>query len=586
MGVNARHPALAAVGWACEFLPSMPSLSRPSTSATLRATVVLLALLLVAHAPMLLNDGLFMDDWLVLKPRPDFVIDIDFLLSAAGHPIFFSYDTFANWTGAPIAVMVALALAGILLGAMCLALTATRLGLLDRAEAVGFALIVWTYPGYQLWAGKANAVYVFSFGLLFTGAWLLTLAFTARGLRRVLLRVAAALVFLLSFALNSTIVLYAFMVLGLFVAIWRGGDAAHGFVRRTWLAAWRCALGYPELMVLPLVYWGTLNIWFKRIGAYAQHYGAHFPTLGELASGWKAFFITSYWDVVAGALKMTIEVPAPLGVAALLVGAALLLLRSETEPTTAKYTVAAPLLLAVVLFLALSFPYLVAGLRSSSLHFYESRHLLMFGLPLALILLGLKRWVEHAIGPKAAFAVMLGFGSVLSIGLLWDTYIFMQARTLKQEALANELVSRAQPAATVFALDDGFVDYPSRHVPFGFAEVTGMLRLAWGNQPFVGFALRGERSSVLQDVELARTAPGSAFHHVDPSGPQATISFQPGPGAAPNWVLVRKYYACRLLARCDVSQLLRQLAEVTIKPGPIAGITPLDRPKADAMPSR
>ena len=114
---------------------------------------------------------------------------------------------------------------------------------------------------------------MFSFGLLFTGAWLLTLAFTARGLRRVLLRVAAALVFLLSFALNSTIVLYAFMVLGLFVAIWRGGDAAHGFVRRTWLAAWRCALGYPELMVLPLVYWGTLNIWFKRIGANRQLLG-------------------------------------------------------------------------------------------------------------------------------------------------------------------------------------------------------------------------------------------------------------------------------------------------------------------------
>ncbi|UWU80295.1 hypothetical protein N2603_18050 [Bradyrhizobium huanghuaihaiense] len=562
----------------------MRSLSPPGTM--LRATVVLLALLLVAHAPMLLNDGLFMDDWLVLKPRPDYMIDIDFLLSGAGHPVFYSYDTIANWTGAPVAVMVALAFAGILLGATCLVLTATRLDLLDRAEAVGFALIVWTYPGYQLWAGKANAVYVLSFGLLFVGAWLLTLAFGAHGLRRVLLRVAAALVFLLSFALNSTIVLYAFVVLGLFVAIWRNGDATHGFVRRTWLAAWRCALGYPELMVLPLVYWGALNVWFKRIGVYAQHYGAHFPTLGELANGWKAFFITSYWDIVVGALKMTIQAPAPLVVAALLVGAALLLWWSEARPTTAKYTVAAPLLLAVVLFLALSFPYLVAGLRPSSLHFYESRHLLMFGLPSALVLLGLKRWVEHVIGPKAAFALVFGTGSVLSIGLLLNTYIFMQARTLKQEALANDLANRAQPAATVFAIDDGFVDYPSRHVPFGLAEVTGMLRLAWGGQPFFGFALRAERPTILQEMEMARTAPGSAFRHFDPSGPQATILFQPGPGAAPNQALVRKYYACRLLSRCDVSQLLRQLAEVTIKPGPIAGIVPLDRPKADAMPSR
>ena len=552
-------------------------------SPLLRAIAVLLVVLLAAHAPMLLNDGLFMDDWLVLKPRPDYFIDIDFLLNGAGHPIFYSYDTFANWTGAPVAVMVSLAFAGIVFGAISLMLTATRLGLLDRAEAVGFALIVWTYPGYQLWAGKANAVYVFSFGLLFIGAWLLTLAFSARGLRRVLLRVACVLVFLLSFALNSTIVLYAFVMLGLFVAIWRGGNAAHGLVRRTWLAAWRCALGYPELVVLPLIYWGTLNIWFKRIGVYTQHYDAHFPTPGELAKGWWAFFVTGYRDVVVHAVRAAIQVPGLFILAAVLVGIVLLLLRPGTKPTASRTAIAWPLGLAVVLFLALSSPYLIAGLRPSSTHFYESRHLLMFGVPSALTLLAFKRQAERRMTPGAAFAVMFGLSLTGSIGMLWSDYVFMQARTLKQEALARNLASRVQPAATVYALDDGFFDYPSRHVPFGLAEVTGMLRLAWGNQPFFGFALVAERPDILRGMEEARTAPGSAFHHFDPSGPQATISFQPGPGAAPNQTLVRKYYACRLLARCDVAEFLAQLARVTIKVAPIAGILPVEK---DAAPSR
>ena len=552
-------------------------------SPLLRAIAVLLVVLLAAHAPMLLNDGLFMDDWLVLKPRPDYFIDIDFLLNGAGHPIFYSYDTFANWTGAPVAVMVSLAFAGIVFGAISLTLTATRLGLLDRAEAVGFALIVWTYPGYQLWAGKANAVYVFSFGLLFIGAWLLTLAFSARGLRRVLLRVAAALVFLLSFALNSTIVLYAFVMLGLFVAIWRGGNAAHGLMHRTWLAAWRCALGYPELVVLPLIYWGTLNIWFKRIGVYTQHYDAHFPTPGELSKGWWAFFVTGYRDVVVHAVRAAIQVPGLFILAAVLVGIVLLLLRPGTKPTASRTAIAWPLGLAVILFLALSSPYLIAGLRPSSTHFYESRHLLMFGVPSALTLLAFKRQAERRMTPGAAFAVMFGLSLTGSIGMLWSDYVFMQARTLKQEALARNLASRVQPAATVYALDDGFFDYPSRHVPFGLAEVTGMLRLAWGNQPFFGFALVAERPDILRGMEEARTAPGSAFHHFDPSGPQATISFQPGPGAAPNQTLVRKYYACRLLARCDVAEFLAQLARVTIKVAPIAGILPVEK---DAAPSR
>ncbi|MDD1526122.1 hypothetical protein C7U92_09690 [Bradyrhizobium sp. WBOS7] len=542
-----------------------------------RAIVVLLAVLLAAHAPMLLNDGLFMDDWLVLKPRPDYFIDIDFLLNGAGHPIFYSYDRFANWTGAPVAVMVSLAFAGIVFGATSLALTARRLGLLDRAEAVGFALSVWTYPGYQLWAGKANAVYVFSFGLLFVGAWLLTLAFSARGPRRVLLRLACALAFLLGFALNSTIVLFAFVMLGLFVAIWRGGNAADGFVRRSWLAGWRCAAGYPELIALPLIYWGTLNIWFKRMGVYAQHYDAHFPTLGELARGWWAFFVAGYRDVMANAVRAAITIPTLFIAAAVLAGIVVLLLRSDTKPAASRLAIFLPLMLAVMLFLALASPYLIAGLRPSSMHFYESRHLLMFGVPSALALLAVKRLVERWTSPRLAFAAVFGAGLIVSIGMLWTNYIFMQARTLKQEALARDLAGRAQPAATVYALDDGFFDYPSRHVPFGLAEVTGMLRLAWGNQPFFGFALRAERPDILRSMDEARKAPGSAFHHFDPSGPQATISFQPGPGAAPNPVLVRKYYACRLLARCDVPEFLAQLAQVTIKLGPIPGILPIEK---------
>lgn len=564
----------------------MPHLSFPGTSGMLRATVVLLAVLLIAHAPMLLNDGLFMDDWLVLKPRPDYFIDIGFLLNGAGHPIFYSYDMLANWTGAPVAVMVSLALAGIVFGATSLALTATRLGLLDRAEAVGFALIVWTYPGYQLWAGKANAVYVFSFGLLFVGAWLLTLAFGARGWRRVLLRMGCVIVFVLSFALNSTVVLYACVVLGLFVATWRSEAATHGFIRRTWLAAWRCASGYPELIVLPLLYAGALGIWFKRIGLYAQHYGAHLPTLGELANGWKAFFNAGYRDVVAHAIWAAIQVPTHFILAAVLVGLAFVLLRPGTEPTAPRRPIVLPLILAVVLFLALSSPYLIAGLRPSSQHFYESRHLLLFGLPAGLALLALKRQAERWIGSTAAFAMLFGLSAILWIGMLWTDYVFMQARSLKQAALTRSLADRIQPAATVYALDDRFFDGSSRDVPFGLAEVTGMLRLAWGNQPFFGFALRAERPDILHEMAWKRAAPGTAFRHFDPSGPQATISLKAGSGAASGRALVRKYYACRLLARCDVAEFLAQLAQVTITVGPIAGILPLNGASEDVLPSR
>lgn len=556
----------------------MPSLGSPGILIPLRAVTILTLLLLAAHAPVMLNDGLVMDDWLVLKPRLDYVVDIDFLLSGAGHPIFFSYDTIANFSGNPILLMKVLALAGILFGAISLVLAATRLNLLDWKEAIGFALIVWTYPGYQMWAGKANAVYVFSFGLLFVGAWLFSLAFSARGVRRIVLRIAAALVFLLSFALNSTVVLYAFVMLGLFAAIWRAGDSRQGPIRRAFLSAWRCAAGYPEFVVLPLIYFGALSIWFRRVGVYAGHYNAHFPSLPELVDGWRAFFLSAYKDVLVSAARAARDSQVPFILATALIVLMFFPLRSdEKERRSTECRIVVPLLLGPVLFLMLSLPYLVAGLRPAE-NFYESRHLLMFGVPLALSLVAIKRLAEVMIGAGTAFAAVFGLASILSIAVLWNGYVFMQARALKQEALSSHLAGMARPAATVFAINDGFLDYPSRYAPFGVPEATGRLRLAWGDQPFLGFTLRTERPTILQEMEELRTAEGSAYHHIDPSGPQATITFQPGPDAAPNAALVRHYYACRLLGACNVSEFLRQLALVKIDVGPIDGLTPLVKP--------
>jgi hypothetical protein len=557
----------------------MSSFIHRPVSTSVRTIGVLVLLLLIAHAPLLLNDGVFMDDWLVLKLRRDYAIDLDFLLIGAGHPVFFSYDNLANMSGAPVMVLQAMTAAAILAGAICLLLAAKRTGLLNRGEAVGFSLIVWTYPGYQMWAGKGNALYVFSFGLFFVGAWLLTLAFSARGGSHVLFRIAAALVFFLSFALNSIMVLYAFAMLGLFIAVWRDSDQTRGPVRRLLLAAWRCLLGYPEFVVLPLVYWGALNIWFKRVGIYAGHYNVHLPTVPELLDGWNSFFRFGYVEVLKSAIRVLQDNRPLLVVAAIPVVIALVLFFRKAQRTRASVVrIALPLLLSLLLFFLLALPYVVAGLAPGE-NFYESRHLLLFGLPLALGLLAVERAIGFMVGDRAATVGVFGVASILSIAVLWNGYVFLQARALKQEALSSQLAGISRPAATVFNLDDGFMDYPARHLAFGVPEITGMLRLAWGDRPFLGFTLRAERPTILQEMEENRTSEGSAYHHIDPSGPQGTISLQPGPAAASNFALTRHYYACRLLARCDVSAFLMQLASVKIELGPIAGLTPLDASK-------
>jgi hypothetical protein len=552
----------------------MPSCNRMRLLLLLGAMVVVV---LAAHTPLFLNDGVVMDDWLVLKLRPDYAIDLGFLVNGAGHPVFFGYFSIANMTGAPVAVMMTMAVLAIVAGTICLALTAMRSRLLSRTEAIGIALLVWTYPGYQMWAGKTNAVYVFSFGLFCVATWLLTLAFDANGVRRAALRVASALVFFFSFELNSLMVLYVFAMFGLFIAVWRGNGGEQGPFRRLVSSAWRCAAGYPELVVLPLIYWGALNIWFKRVGVYAGYYGIHLPTLSDLLGGWHGFFEIGYIKVLGRAARMIMDYRSVFIPMVIIVIILALTRRSERSRSSAA-RIALPLLLSVLLFFTLALPYLISGIRPSE-HFYETRHLLLFGLPGALAVLSVKRLLEAFIGDRAAVILAFGLALIVSVAALWSSYVFMQARVLKQEALSSHLAATAMPDALVFNLDDGFYDHSPQHVPFGIAEVTGMLRLAWGDHPFFGFSRQGERPTILQEMEASRTAEGSAFHNIDPSGPQATISLRPGPAAAPNAVMVRHYYACRLLRQCDVAEFLRQLALVKIDVGPIAGVIPLQGSK-------
>jgi hypothetical protein len=328
---------------AVPFSANIPVLS------PLRAVWTLVILLLAAHAPLFLNDSVFMDDWLVLKLRPDYPVDIDFLIRGAGHPVFFGYYSIANIIGAPILVMKIMAIAAILSGAISLFLAATRTDLLSRAEAVGVALLVWIYPGYQMWAGKANTVYVFSFGLFFVGTWLLTLAFEARGARHPFLRIASALIFFLSFALNSLMALYVFAMFSLFVATWRANSGERGPIRRLVLSALRCAAGYPELVVLPLVYWGVLNIWFKRVGAYRSYYGIHLPTFPELRSGWNAFFQMGCMNILARAGQTASDHWTLFALIGVVVIVAFMLRAKDTPRSRPVFQVALPLLLSVLL---------------------------------------------------------------------------------------------------------------------------------------------------------------------------------------------------------------------------------------------
>ena len=90
-----------------------------------------------------------------------------------------------------------------------------------------------------------------------------------------------------------------------------------------------------------------------------------------------------------------------------------------------------------------------------------------------------------------------------------------------------------------------------------------MLRLAWGDHPFFGFSFPGERPTFCGKWSRPerRRQSAATYRSLRSAGDDFARARS---CAAPDAVLARHYYACRLLARCDVAALLKELAVVKV----------------------
>lgn len=551
----------------------MTSIGIKAPSANLRDALALVGALLFVHAFLVLNDGLFADEWLMLRLAPDYPVETDFLIHGAGHPFMFGYVTLANLSGHPIAFMKALAIAAIIIGALNLRSLLLRLNVFSDFEAAMFAFLVWSYAGYQNWATKLLATYLFSFALLCLGLNLLsTLANCER--QRIWLRVTALAVVFSSFSLNSMISAYG---LGLFAIFLMQRRSIETRPSQLLLQLTRAITRFPDFVALPVFYWILVNHFFPKIGPYKAYYMPRLPDMGELAAGMNAFWIFGFRKVIRQGLELMRDSHIVL-VAALLFAMALVMLLARNRSiraavlSSSALAIAWPLLAAIAIFPVCAVPYLASGLQPDG-HFFGSRHLILCGIPNALLLVFFLRLVGALRIPRLAAYGLIATVMAVGLSALWSGYFNQQSRWLRLIALMDNIRSAyPEPPATVFNLSDGFLDNPW-HTYFGTSELTGALHLIWGPRPFLGFTRSHERASILREIDGALHTEGSAVRNIDPWGPQATIIFTPTTPVSTNYELARNYYAC-LLSVCDRKAMTDKIATVDITVGPIANIEP------------
>ncbi|WP_368507563.1 hypothetical protein [Bradyrhizobium lupini] len=542
-----------------------------------RYSLLLVCSLLIAHAPLAFNNGLYGDDWLIFKIKPDYQTMISFLLHGAGHPITYLYCALGNLSGNPTAFLNVLALAGIAIGALNLRSFLTRLGILSEFETLITVFLVWSYAGFRDWATKITAPYLFSFALLCVGLNLFAIVATSPR-PRIGLRIASLAAIFCSFAINSMIVVF---LVGLLVSFCLLAPAAVDDQPLTSRMA-RLALRFADYLALPIVYLVSINHFFPKIGPYRDYYLIRFPDFGSALSLLQQFLRWSSYEPALDGLHVAVQSNWLIGLS-LLVGLSMVAIPAlhgiADVPRDQKklLDLAWPAVAGAALFILCALPYISVGIAPTG-HFYESRHLLLFGLPLGLVVISALRLVQSASNRIAGYLFCLG---VLSINIcsLWNSYFFQQARWIRQSAMIQQLErDYRNPPAAVFNLIDGFLDYPG-HTYYGITEITGGLHLAWDSRPLFGFTGRNERATILQEIDAAMQMDGAAFRNMDLRGPQATIQVRPQLPVLNNFELSLSYYRC-LIHFCDWQTFADGVASTNILVGPIPNLVPIEQKAA------
>ncbi len=328
---------------------------------TSKAVVLLTLLYFLAWGPLLLSvNGVWWDDWTIVTGSTDSITE---MFEQNGLPWIGTMHVFLTQFGPAVYHIVSLILF-LLTGLLLWGILGTFSGLAwwERFFVTALFLVL---PFNAARNTMIVLPYTISLFLFFLGWYLLVR--TAQPRR--LLLVLSAVVFMISFTMNSLLVFYAVPIAHVW---WRSyiaeNESSRTFIKARW-----------PFLVLPFVFFGIKTIWFSPSGAYA---------------GYNSF---SWRGVAEATLLLTLTL-VPF----------LVLLSERTRLSSIARRVWLLAFCGLVLVALAVFPYMAVG-HSPPFPEWQTRDQILIPLGAAILLLAAERMVRWRFGPRAAatFAVVV-----------------------------------------------------------------------------------------------------------------------------------------------------------------------------------
>jgi len=211
------------------------------------------------------------------------------------------------------------------------------------------------------------------------------------------------------------------------------------------------------------------------------------------------------------------------------------------------------------------FPYIAVGLTPTT-HGWMSRHTLLLGLPVGIILVAgmqiLFRTRKRSIGVVGgAILVSILLGFVLDSAY---SYIQWQARWIKDTSVMATLASTPDAGNySVYWIDDNYV--LGGEPTYRFYEWSAMLRQTYGGESRIGLDRRTTKESFLFDGQ-------PYFTHLyylgdfDPRGCEAIVTISQGSEHHSDIGLVARYLYYSLVSPSERDRMMHRVTRVTVEP--------------------
>jgi len=529
------------------------------------AYMIIIFVALMTHGLLLLNDGHYVDGWLIYTELVDGDWDtLSLWLIQAGLPGHLYFYWLMDYLPGVIFKFRLVAFLSILLTAVLVYKICDESKLTSRWESLFIALISLTYPAFQasvITPITANLVFYFLFILaVFLAVW----SERVCGIARHSLRGCSVVLFFLSFSINSLLVFYFGFLFFLLVyeqrlMQWTFGQAFLQFLTRR-----------MDFLLLPFAFWVVKEFFFPRYGDYVDYNRFQFSP-AALIVNFGSFFLSTIYGQLNDALRTMLEQPALALLLLLAVcGAYVTFKRNSTFFSDSPLNPSALITFGIVLLMLGIFPYVAVGL-APSMHGFNTRHALLVGLPMALILTGTARLMfsqGETGSSKPALAVLATLVVAFSLTTM-NNYLAWQARWAKDRSIMVNLSHMSDfKRMSIFWVDDQFqFQGAPDYAPYDWSS---MFNRVWGGESRIGLNQQFFTPAVLADREKFSRSWALAVYNLsdlDPAGCQAILSIKRGRLASPDaWKLALHYLFLKFLKPEEMAQFLEGITRVHVEP--------------------